>query len=66
MSAQPVETFHEDAYAEGLIGDDFSSTVRADESMTYSLIGGQTPDPRPRKLLWIQETIMPELSAVVR
>ena len=38
--------FHEDAYAEGLIGDDFSSTVRADESMTYSLIGGQTPDPK--------------------
>lgn len=38
--------FHEELYAEGLIGDDFSWTVRADTSMTYALIGGQTPDPK--------------------
>ena len=38
--------FHEELYAEGLIGDDFSWTVRSDEAMTYAMIGGQTPDPK--------------------
>ena len=37
---------HEEFYAEGLIGDDFSWHVQSDRSMSYVLVGGQTPDPR--------------------
>lgn len=44
---------HEELYADGLIGDDLSSSVRSDPSMSYALVGGQTPDPREleRRLL---------------
>ncbi|MEE2714341.1 MAG: pitrilysin family protein [Planctomycetota bacterium] len=48
-----TSAIHEELYAEGLIGDDLSSSVRADRSMSYALVGGQTPEPNAleRRLL---------------
>ncbi|MAG56373.1 MAG: hypothetical protein CMJ83_08795 [Planctomycetes bacterium] len=38
--------FHDQLYADGLIGEEFSWTTRSERGATYAIIGGQTPDPR--------------------